>query len=95
MDQLNNIIAIQAQGSAKSQAARAKPMSADDAQAFMKALNAKLSQLGGTQKLQAKLSQLDQKAPAEKTAILEKLQASAPASDDELLKNLTALLEMP
>ncbi|MCC7037732.1 MAG: flagellar hook-length control protein FliK, partial [Alphaproteobacteria bacterium] len=42
-----------------------------------------------------KLSQLDQKAPAEKTAILEKLQASAPASDDELLKNLTALLEMP
>lgn len=95
MDQLNNIIAIQAQGSAKSQAARAKPMSADDAQAFMKALNAKLSQLGGTQKLQAKLAQLDQKAPAEKTAILEKLQASAPASDDELLKNLTALLEMP
>lgn len=95
MDQLNNIIAIQAQGSAKTQAPRANSMSAEDAQAFMKALNAKLSQLNGTQKLQAKLAQLDQKAPAEKTAILEKLQASAPASDDQLLKNLTALLEMP
>ena len=70
-------------------------MSDADAQQFMKALNAKLSQLTGTQKLQAKLSQLDQKAPAEKTAILEKLQASAPANDGELLKNLTALLEMP
>lgn len=70
-------------------------MSAEDAQVFMKALNAKLSQLTGTQKLQAKLAQLDQKAPAEKTAILEKLQASAPKNDDELLKNLTALLEMP
>lgn len=95
MDQLNNIIAIQAQGSAKSQQPRAKSMSAEDAQVFMKALNAKLSQLTGTQKLQAKLSQLDRKAPAEKTAILEKLQASAPKNDDELLKNLTALLEMP
>jgi flagellar hook-length control protein FliK len=95
VDQLNNIIAIQAQGSAKSQASRAKPMSDADAQQFMKALNAKLSQLNGTQKLQAKLSQLDQKAPAEKTAILEKLQASAPKNDDELLRNLTALLEMP
>lgn len=95
MDQLNNIIAIQAQGSAKSQQPRAQSMSAEDAQAFMKALNTKLSQLSGTQKLQAKLAQLDQKPPAEKTTILETLQASAPKSDDELLKNLTALLEMP
>lgn len=70
-------------------------MTASDAQAFMKALNAKLSQLSGTKKLQAKLAELDQKVPAEKTAILEKLQASAPKNDDELLKNLTALLEMP
>lgn len=95
MDQLNNIIAIQAQGSAKTRQTRADSMSAQDAQAFMKALNAKLSQLSGTKKLQAKLAELDQKAPAEKTAILEKLQASAPRNDDELLKNLTALLEMP
>ena len=70
-------------------------MSAADAQAFMKALNAKLSQLSGTKKLQAKLAELDQMPPAEKTAILEKLQASAPKNDEELLKNLTALLEMP
>ncbi len=93
MDQLNNIIAIQAQGSVKTQAPRAKSMSASDAQVFMKALNAKLSQMTGTQKLQAKLAQLDRLPSAQKTSIIEQLQASAPKNDDELLQNLTALMD--
>ncbi len=93
MDQLNNIIAIQAQGSAKAQAPRAKSMSADDAKVFMTALNAKLAQMTNKKELQAKLAELDRLPAAQKTGILEQLQASAPKNDDELLKNLTALLD--
>ncbi|HYD17342.1 MAG TPA: hypothetical protein VEF76_02550, partial [Patescibacteria group bacterium] len=92
MDQLSNIIGMQGSKAMAAQAPRAKTSSVSDTQAFMKALNAKLAQMKGTQKLQAKLAEVDRRPAAEKTAIMNQLQASNPKNDNELLRNLTALL---